>query len=95
MLRRILAFEFRYQVRQPLFWIACVVFFLLTFAAITTDVVSVGRSIGSVRRNAPFVILQMLAIMTAIGTFFTTAFVSNSVHRDFESQTDALFFSMP
>ena len=95
MLLRILAFELRYQVRQPLFWIACALFFLLTFAAITTDVVSVGGAIGSVHRNAPFVILQMLGVMTAVGTLLTTAFVSNSVHRDFESQTDALFFSLP
>ncbi len=95
MLTRILAFEFRYQVRQPLFWIALALFFLLTFGAITTDVVVVGGSIGSVNRNAPFVILQILAVMTAIGTFLTTAFVAGSVHRDFESQTDALFFSLP
>ena len=95
MLLRILAFEFRYQIRQPLFWIAFVLFFLLTFGAITTDVISVGGSIGSVSRNAPFVILNVLAVMTAVGTFLTTAFVANSVHRDFESQTDALFFSLP
>jgi len=95
MLKRILAFEFRYQIRQPLFWLATAVFFLLTFGAVTTDAVTIGGSIGSVYRNAPFVIFQILAVMTVIGTFLTTAFVSNSVHRDFESQTDALFFSLP
>ena len=95
MLLRILVFELRYQIRQPLFWIATLLFFLLTFGAITTDTITVGGAIGSVNRNAPFVIFQLLAVMTAIGTFLTTAFVSNSVHRDFESQTDALFFSLP
>ncbi|HET6373540.1 MAG TPA: ABC transporter permease subunit, partial [Candidatus Polarisedimenticolia bacterium] len=95
LLLRILAFEVRYQLRQPLFWIALALFFLLTFGAITTDVIQIGGSIGSVHRNAPFVILQMLAIMTAVGTFLTTAFVANSVHRDFETQADALFFSLP
>ena len=95
MLLRILLFELRYQIRQPLFWIATLLFFLLTFGAITTDTITVGGAIGSVNRNAPFVIFQLLAVMTAIGTFLTTAFVSNSVHRDFESQTDALFFSLP
>ncbi|MGH9868979.1 MAG: ABC transporter permease/M1 family aminopeptidase [Candidatus Polarisedimenticolia bacterium] len=95
MLLRILVFEFRYQLRQPLFWIATIVFFLLTFAAITTDVVSVGGSIGSVNRNAPYVIVQMLAVMTAIATFVTTAFVAGSVQRDFESRTDEMFFSLP
>ncbi len=95
MLLRIAAFELRYQLRQPLFWIALALFFLLTFGAITTDVVVVGGSIGSVHRNAPFVIFQMLAVMTAIGTFLTTAFVANSVHRDVEGGMDALFFSLP
>ncbi|MBI3450495.1 MAG: hypothetical protein HY049_16485 [Acidobacteria bacterium] len=95
MLLRILAFEFRYQLRQPLFWIATTLFFLLTFGAITTDVVVIGGSIGSVHRNAPFVIYQIILVMTAIGTFLSTAFVANSVHRDIESQADAIFFSLP
>ena len=95
MLLRIALFELRYQIRQPLFWIASTLFFLFTFGAVTTDAIMLGGSIGSINRNAPFVIFQMLAVMTVIGTFLTTAFVSNSVHRDFESQTDALFFSLP
>jgi ABC-2 type transport system permease protein len=95
MLRHILAFEFRYQLRQPLFWISVGLFFLLTFGAITTDAIQLGGSIGAVNRNAPFVIMQMLAVMTAIGTFLTTAFVANSIYRDVESRTDAMFFSLP
>jgi ABC-2 type transport system permease protein len=95
MLARILAFEVRYQLRQPVFWIAGAVFFLLTFGAITTDAITIGGSIGNVHRNAPYVIMQMLLVMTAVGTFLTTAFVAGSVHRDFETQSDALFFSLP
>jgi ABC-2 type transport system permease protein len=95
MLGRIFAFEFRYQLRQPLIWITSILFFVLVFFAITSDAVTIGGSIGAVHRNAPFVIMQMLAIMTVIGTFLTTAFVASSVHRDFELQTDQIFFSMP
>ncbi|HXH27782.1 MAG TPA: ABC transporter permease subunit, partial [Candidatus Polarisedimenticolia bacterium] len=95
MLRRIFAFEIRYQIRQPLFWVAAVIFFLLTFGAVTTDVIVVGGSIGSVNRNAPFVLMQILLVMTVIGTFLTTAFAAGSVHRDIESQSDAIFFSLP
>jgi ABC-type transport system involved in multi-copper enzyme maturation permease subunit len=95
MLGRIFAFEFRYQLRQPLIWITSALLFILIFFAITSDAVSIGGSIGAVNRNAPFVILQMLAIMTLIGTFLTTAFVASSVHRDFELQTDQIFFSLP
>jgi ABC-type transport system involved in multi-copper enzyme maturation permease subunit len=95
MLARIFAFEVRYQIRQPLFWVAAALFFLLTFGAVTTDVVQVGGSIGSVNRNAPFVLMQILLVMTVIGTFLTTAFAAGSVHRDFETQADAIFFSLP
>ncbi|HEU5180936.1 MAG TPA: M1 family aminopeptidase [Candidatus Polarisedimenticolia bacterium] len=95
MLARIFAFEVRYQLRQPLFWISAILFFLMTFGAVTTDVISIGGSIGSVNRNAPFVLMQILLVMTVIGTFLTTAFAAGSVHRDFETQADALFFSLP
>ena len=95
MIGRIFAFEIRYQLRQPLFWIAAILFFLMTFGAVTTDVIQVGGAIGSVNRNAPFVLMQMLLVMTLIGTFLTTAFAAGSVYRDFESQADAIFFSLP
>ena len=95
MLFRIFSFEVRYQLRQPLFWIAAIIFFLMTFGAVTTDVIVIGGSIGSVNRNAPYVLMQMLLVMTLIGTFLTTAFVALSVYRDFESQADAILFSLP
>jgi len=95
MIGRIFAFEVRYQLRQPVFWIIATAFFLLSFFAITTDAVQIGGSIGNVHRNAPYVIMQTLLVLTAIGTFATTAFVAGSVHRDFETQSDALFFSLP
>jgi len=95
MLARIAWFEIRYQIRQPLFWIAFVLYFFFTFMAITTDAVQIGGSIGSVNRNAPYVIMQILLVMTVLGTFLTTAFVSTSVHRDYETRADAIFFSLP
>ena len=95
MLSEIFRFEVRYQIRQPLFYICFVVFFLLTFGAITTDSVQIGGAIGNVNRNAPYVIMQILLVMSAIGVFSTTAFVGTSVHRDFEYNTHALFFTSP
>jgi len=67
---------------------------MLAFGAITTDAIMIGGSIGNVHRNAPYVIMQTLLVLTAIGTFLTTAFVAGSVHRDFETRSDALFFSL-
>jgi ABC-2 type transport system permease protein len=93
LLWEIFRFEVRYQLRQPIFAIAFALFFLLTFGAVTTDAVTIGGSIGAVNRNAPFVIVQLLLIMSVIGVFTTTTFVAGAVQRDFEHHTHEIFFS--
>lgn len=95
MFNEIFKFELRYQLRQPIFYICLAIFFLLTFGAVTTDSVQIGGSIGNVNRNGSFVIMQIMLIMSAIGVFTTTAFVANAIHRDFEYNTQSLFFSKP
>jgi ABC-2 type transport system permease protein len=95
MFRAITAFELKYHLKSPLFYILLAVYFLLTFAAVTTDGVTLGGSVGNVNRNAPYVIMMFLLVMSIFGILTTTAFVANSVHRDFELNTDALFFSSP
>ncbi|GMR13632.1 MAG: M1 family metallopeptidase [Gemmatimonadota bacterium] len=95
MFLEIFRFELRHQFRQPLFWLSAMLFFLLAFGAVTTDVVQLGGAIGNVNRNAPFVIMQTLLIMSILGVFVTTAFVASPILRDFESRTDGLFFSTP
>ena len=67
MIRRLALFELRYQLRQPLAWIMTGFFFLMTFFAVSSDSVQIGGGIGNVHRNAPWVILQMLGIMSVIG----------------------------
>jgi ABC-type transport system involved in multi-copper enzyme maturation permease subunit len=88
-------FESRYHLKNFLFYILLLVFFLLTFGAVTSDVVTIGGAVGNVNRNAPYVIMQFLLVMSIFGILTTTAFVANSIHRDFELGTDALFFSSP
>lgn len=95
MLAEIFRFELRYQLRQPVFLLAAAFFFLSAFLAVTTDAVVIGGSIGNVDRNAPFVILQLLLVMSLLGVFVTTAFVASPVLRDRETGTHELFFSTP
>lgn len=95
MLKEIYTFELKYHLKLPLFYIIFAIFFLLTFGAVTSDAVQIGGSLGNVNRNAPFVIMQFLLIMSAFGVLTTTAFVANAVHRDVEYNTDSLFFSSP
>ncbi|MEE9280184.1 MAG: ABC transporter permease subunit, partial [Myxococcota bacterium] len=86
-------FEWRFRLRQGTFWLYCGVFFLLTFAAASTDAVQIGGAIGKVARNAPFVIVSFLTLMSAIGVIVTTALVATAVNRDHELGTQSLFFS--
>ncbi len=95
MFLEIFRFELRHQFRQPLFWLSAILFFLLAFGAVTTDAVQLGGAIGNVNRNAPFVIMQTLLVMSILGVFVTTAFVASPILRDFENRTDGLFFSTP
>ncbi|HEX7831696.1 MAG TPA: M1 family aminopeptidase [Thermoanaerobaculia bacterium] len=95
MFRAIAAFELRYHLKGFLFYILTAVFFLITFGASTSDGITLGGAIGNVHRNSPFVIMQFMVVMSIFGVLTTTAFVANSVHRDFELGTDSLFFSSP
>jgi ABC-2 type transport system permease protein len=91
----ILKFELRYHLRQPLFYILFVIFFFMTFGAVTSDAVTLGGALGNVNRNAPFVIMQLLLVMSVFGVLTTTAYVASAINRDFEFNTDSLFFSAP
>ncbi|HEX7153801.1 MAG TPA: M1 family aminopeptidase [Thermoanaerobaculia bacterium] len=91
----IFKFELRYHLTQPLFYILTLLFFLLTFGAVSSDTITLGGAIGNVNRNSPFVIMQFLLIMSVFGVLTTTAFVANAAHRDFDLGTDSLFFTTP
>jgi ABC-type transport system involved in multi-copper enzyme maturation permease subunit len=95
MLWKIARFELSYQVRQPLLWVMTLFFFLLNFAAASSDGVTIGGGIGNIHRNAPWVILQTLTIMSILGMFIITVFVAGAILRDFERGTQELMFSRP
>ncbi|WP_438728304.1 ABC transporter permease subunit [Parasphingorhabdus sp. DH2-15] len=84
MFANIAAFEFRYQLKNPVFWVVAILFFLLTFASVTWDNVQIGSG-GNVNVNSPLAILRVHSILTIFYMFVTTAFVANVVLRDSES----------
>jgi len=93
---QIFKFDLKFHFRSPLFYILFVLFFLFTFGAVASDAITAGGSLGNINRNAPFVIMQLLLVMSTIfGVITATAYVANAVHRDFELNTDSLFFSSP
>jgi ABC-2 type transport system permease protein len=84
MLLRIARFELRYQLKNPVFWVAAVMFFLLSFGAVASQAVQTGAG-SNVYRNAPTTITQLEIIFSLFFMFATTAFVANVVVRDDET----------
>ena len=81
MLLGIAGFEFRYQMRKPVFWVAVAIFFLLAFGADLererqhrhTARRPQERALRDRRRDLIFALFYL---------FVTTAFVANAIVRD-------------
>ena len=84
MFSSVAAFEWRYQVKSPVFWVGTLLFFLLAFGATTLDTIQIG-SRGAVNVNSPYAMLQTLGIMGVFGIFVVVAMVAGPVIRDDET----------
>lgn len=81
MFASIAAFEFRYQLRQPAFWVIAILFTLLSFGLVASGNLSLGSG-GNVHKNAPFALVQAHVIFAVFFMLATTAIVANVVARD-------------
>jgi len=80
MFRKIAGFELRYQTRNPVFWVALILFGLIAFADMTGP-----NSIGMkpfVHKNAAYRIGQLCLMLSLLYMFVSAAFVSNGIVRD-------------
>src|SRR5262249_27626019 len=77
----ITGFEIRYQLRNPVFWVAIAIFFLMGFGITASENVRIGTP-GAVHENAPFAIAVATAILSLFYLFIVTAFVANAIVRD-------------
>lgn len=78
---RLAAFEIRYQLRNPVFWVSVAIFFLMGFGLSASDFISFG-SPGAVNENSPFTVSIATALFSIFYLFVITAFVANAVVRD-------------
>jgi len=81
MLLGITGFEIRYQLRNPVFWVAVAIFFLMGFGLTASENVSIGTP-GGVHENAPSAIAVGTAVFSLFYVFVVTAFVANAIIRD-------------
>jgi ABC-type transport system involved in multi-copper enzyme maturation permease subunit len=95
MFLEILRFEWRQQLRAPLFWIILAAMLGIAFALASTDAIVFGGASGNVLRNAPLVIARLLDAMTVLSILLVVAFVAGAATRDFEQRTAELLFATP
>jgi len=69
------------------------VLFLLAFAAMSTEVILTQGGVGTVSRNAPSTIAQILIGLTAVGQVITTAIVGTAILRDVQLKAHELVFT--
>ena len=85
MFGKIAAFEFRYQLRQPAFWVIAIIFGLMGFGLVAaSENISIGAG-GNVHKNAPFALASINSIMSMFFMLATTAIVANVVVRDVQT----------
>ena len=89
----VLQFELQFHRKQPLIYVVSTLFFLLAFAGTASENVSIGGSAGNMNLNAPFMIMQTMAVFSVIGMFAAVAFAANPILRDFEHRTAEFFYT--
>jgi aminopeptidase N len=94
MFLKVARFELRYQLKNPVFWVAAALFLLMTFGAMASDSVQLGGG-GHTHKNSPAALTQIQIILGLFFMFVTTAFVANVVVRDDETGFGPIVRSTP
>ena len=81
---QIAGFEFRYQLRQPAFWVIAILFALLGFGMLAVPNVDVSVG-GNVYKNAPYALSALHSVMATFFMLGSTIIVANVVVRDVQS----------
>ncbi len=92
---KFIKYELKYWLHSPMLWIFLLVNTLLIFGAISTDNISIGGGVGSVHKNAPYVIQMYYGIMSIMSLLMTTAFMNSTANRDFQYNMHQFVFSSP
>lgn len=86
-------YELRYHLRRPVTWVYAFSMALFGFLAVTTDAIQIGGAGGRVLANSPWLIGQLVMILSLVGTVFTSAIAGTAILRDFELKTHELLFT--
>ena len=94
MFLKMLAFEWRYYIKQPSFMVTCLVFFLLPYLAMTIEEISIGRG-GNTNINSPYVIAETMLRFGLFAMFVVVNFVANTANRNDTSMMSEIICTKP
>lgn len=92
---KFIKYEWKYWLSTPMLWIFLGINTLLILGAVSSDNISIGGGVGSVHKNAPFVIQNYYGVMSLICLLMTTAFMNATANRDFQYNMYQFVFSSP
>lgn len=87
--------EWKFWLRSPMTWIFFGINAILVLGAVSSDSIMIGGSIGSIKKNAPFIIQFYYGIMSLICLLMTTAYMNATANRDFQYNMYQFVFSSP
>ncbi|MEI8642243.1 hypothetical protein P4S68_19090 [Pseudoalteromonas sp. Hal099] len=88
-----LAFELRYFVRQPSFYVTSLIFFFMAFFISSSSKFPLGGA--NVHMNSPYTIMLLTVTFCTLAMFLVVNFVASSAVRNSETKMDELVFSKP
>jgi len=92
---KFIRYEWKYWLGSPMIWIFLLINTMLVAAAVSSDNVIIGGGVGSVHKNAPFVIQGYYGVMSLICLLMVTAFMNATANRDFQYNMYQFVFSSP
>lgn len=87
--------EWKHWLSSPMTWIFLFINTMLVMGAVSSDSINIGGGVGSVHKNAPYVVQTYYGVMSLICLLMTTAFMNASANRDFSSGMYQFVFSSP
>ncbi|MEZ7492911.1 M1 family aminopeptidase [Pseudoalteromonas distincta] len=88
-----LAFELRYFMRQPSFYVTSLIFFFMAFFISSSSKFPLGGA--NVHMNSPYTIMVLTVTFCTLAMFLVVNFVASSAIRNSETKMDELVFSKP
>lgn len=89
----VLRFELAYHRRRASTYLFFATLFLLAFFAMASSAIDLIGGRGQVMKNAPFVLAESMAVLTAFGQVITTALVGTAILRDVQLKSHELLFT--